>query len=123
MKGIFSLKPKRGVVLAAQVCFFRLSQAATCPRSLCEGTGVKKMVITLKVKYVFDNAGNRFSSKNVADYFKSQQRKIDLNTVYNYLSALQSAKFVLTMDPLWKDNIEGIKHMHVADWLLMKEWD
>lgn len=43
------------------------------------------------VKYVFDNVGNRFSSKNVADYFKSQQRKIDLNTVYNYLNALESA--------------------------------
>ena len=43
------------------------------------------------VKFVFDNVGNRFSSKNVADYFKSQQRKIDLNTVYNYLNALESA--------------------------------
>jgi predicted AAA+ superfamily ATPase len=43
------------------------------------------------VKYVFDNTGNRFSSKNVADYFKSQQRKVDLNTVYNYLNALESA--------------------------------
>jgi len=43
------------------------------------------------VKYVFDNIGNTFSAKNVADYFKSQQRKVDLNTVYNYLSALESA--------------------------------
>ncbi|MET4547277.1 putative AAA+ superfamily ATPase [Pedobacter africanus] len=43
------------------------------------------------VKYVFDNIGNSFSGKNVADYFKSQQRKIDLNTVYNYLYALEGA--------------------------------
>jgi uncharacterized protein len=43
------------------------------------------------VKYVFDNIGNSFSAKSVADYFKSQQRKIDLNTVYNYLNALESA--------------------------------
>jgi hypothetical protein len=43
------------------------------------------------VKYVFDNIGNTFSAKNIADYFKSQQRKIDLNTVYNYLNALESA--------------------------------
>lgn len=181
------------------------------------------------VKYVFDNTGNRFSSKNVADYFKSQQRKIDLNTVYNYLNALESAfiiyriprydvkgkeilktqekyfvgdqaflyamsgyrdryiagilenivmlellrrgykvytgksgeseidfiaennatkiyiqvafrmteqstvdrefnplleikdhypKYVLTMDTIWKDNIEGIRHLHIADWLM-----
>lgn len=46
------------------------------------------------VKYAFDNIGNTFSGKNVADYFKSQQRKVDLNTVYNYLNALVSA-FIL----------------------------
>jgi predicted AAA+ superfamily ATPase len=50
------------------------------------------------VKFVFDNVGNKFSAKNVADYFKSQQRKIDLNTVYNYLSALQSA-FIIDRIP------------------------
>ncbi|HEY9559573.1 MAG TPA: AAA family ATPase [Anseongella sp.] len=43
------------------------------------------------VKYVFDNIGNSFSGKNVADYFKSQQRRVDLNTVYNYLYALEGA--------------------------------
>ncbi len=185
------------------------------------------------VKYVFDNIGNQFSAKNVADYFKSQQRKIDLNTVYNYLNALEGAfiiyriprfdikgkeilktqekyfvgdqsllyalmgykdrlisgvlenivmlelkrrgfrvfigklnnkeidfiaekaekkiyvqvaykiaesttidrefkplleikdhhpKYVVTMDELWKDNLEGIKHKHIADFLLMDEY-
>ena len=183
------------------------------------------------VKFVFNNVGSKFSAKNVADYFKSQQRKVDLNTVYNYLNALQSAfiidriqrydikgkeilktqekyfvgdqtiiyavmgyrdrqisgvlenivmlelkrrgyevytgkwndreidfvaeknenkiyiqvafkmegqstiereftplieirdhypKFVVTMDELWHDNIEGVKHMHIADFLLDK---
>jgi predicted AAA+ superfamily ATPase len=185
------------------------------------------------VKYVFDNVGNKFSAKNVADYFKSQRRKIDLNTVYNYLSALESAfiidriprydlvgkeilktfekyfvsdqaiiysvmgykdrmisgvlenivmlelkrrgykvftgkwgarevdfvaeknenkiyvqvaykmveqstidreftplleikdnhpKYVVTMDEFWKDNIEGVKHMYIADFLLIENW-
>lgn len=46
------------------------------------------------VRYVFDNVGNKFSAKNVADYFKSQQRRIDLNTVYNYLDALEGAFIV-----------------------------
>lgn len=46
------------------------------------------------VKYVFDNIGNTFSAKNVADYFKSQQRKIDTNTVYNYLAALEAAYII-----------------------------
>jgi predicted AAA+ superfamily ATPase len=186
------------------------------------------------VKYVFDNIGNSFSAKNIADYFKSQQRKIDLNTVYNYLNALESAfiihriqrydvkgkellktqekyfvsdpalvyavmgykdrmisgilenivllellsrdydvavgkvgtkeidfiatkgnskfyiqvaymlpepatvereftpllelkdhypKYVVTMDPLWTDSIEGVKHVHIADFLLMESYD
>lgn len=43
------------------------------------------------IKYAFDNIGNTFSGKNIADYFKSQQRKIDINTVYNYLYALEGA--------------------------------
>ena len=46
------------------------------------------------VKFVFENIGNRFSAKNIADYFKSQQRKIELNTIYNYLNALESAFIV-----------------------------
>ena len=50
------------------------------------------------IKYVFDNIGNTFSGKNVADYFKSQQRKIDINTVYNYLNALEGA-FILYRTP------------------------
>lgn len=46
------------------------------------------------VKYALDNIGNTFSGKNVADYFKSQHRKVDINTVYNYLNALEGA-FIL----------------------------
>ena len=46
------------------------------------------------VKFVFDNVGNKFSAKNVADYFKSRHRKIDLNTVYNYLNELEGAFIV-----------------------------
>lgn len=43
------------------------------------------------VKFVFDNIGNRLNAKNIADYFKSQQRKVDINTIYNYLNALEGA--------------------------------
>ena len=43
------------------------------------------------VKYVFENIGNMFSAKKVADYFKNQQRKIDIETIYNYLNALEGA--------------------------------
>jgi uncharacterized protein len=43
------------------------------------------------VKYVFDNIGQPFSVPEVAAYFKSQQRNIDIDTVYNYLRALEAA--------------------------------
>ena len=50
------------------------------------------------VKYAFDNVGNTFSGKNVADYFKSQQRKVDINTIYNYFTYLEGA-FILYRVP------------------------
>ncbi len=56
------------------------------------------------IKYAFDNIGNTFSGKNVADYFKSQQRRVDVNTVYNYLNALEGA-FILYRVPRY--NIRG----------------
>ena len=31
-------------------------------------------------------------------------------------------KYVVTMDELWKDNIDGVKHIHIADFLLKSEW-
>lgn len=43
------------------------------------------------VKFVFDNIGNRLNAKNISDYFKSQQRKVDMNTIYTYLNALEGA--------------------------------
>lgn len=50
------------------------------------------------IRYAFDNIGNTFSGKNVADYFKNQQRKTDINTIYNYLNALVGA-FILYRVP------------------------
>ena len=50
------------------------------------------------VKFVFDNIGNKLNAKNIADYFKSQQRKVDINTIYNYLDALNNA-FVIQRIP------------------------
>lgn len=56
------------------------------------------------VNYIFDNIGNTFSGKNIADYFKSQQRKIDINTIYNYLYALEGA-YLLFRTPRY--NLKG----------------
>ncbi len=31
-------------------------------------------------------------------------------------------KYVVSMDEFWKDNVEGFKHIHIADFLLLKEF-
>ncbi|MCO5268223.1 MAG: ATP-binding protein [Brumimicrobium sp.] len=70
------------------------------------------------IKYAFDNIGNTFSGKNVADYFKSQQRKIDVNTVYNYLTALEGA-FILYRVPRYdikgKEILKTQEKFYVSD--------
>lgn len=43
------------------------------------------------VKYTFDNVGNTFSAKSIADYLKSEHRSLDNETVYNYLEKLEKA--------------------------------
>jgi len=43
------------------------------------------------VMFAFDNVGKTFSAKSISDYLKSEYRKIDNETVYNYLEKLESA--------------------------------
>lgn len=43
------------------------------------------------VKYTFNNIGNTFSAKSISNYFKSEQRKIDNETVHSHLEKLQKA--------------------------------
>lgn len=31
-------------------------------------------------------------------------------------------KYVVSMDELWQDNIEGVKHRHIAEFLLEEHW-
>lgn len=70
------------------------------------------------IKYTFDSIGNTFSGKNVADYFKSQQRKVDVNTVYNYLNALEGA-FILYRVPRYdikgKEILKTQEKFYVSD--------
>jgi len=46
------------------------------------------------VKFAFNNVGRTFSAASIAKYLKSERRAIDNETVYNYLSKLESA-FIL----------------------------
>ena len=46
------------------------------------------------IRYVMDNIGNTFSAKTIADFLKSQGRRLSVETVYNYLDALTAACLV-----------------------------
>ena len=46
------------------------------------------------VKYTFDNVGRTFSANTLSKYIKSQGRKLDVETVYNYLEKLEKAYIV-----------------------------
>lgn len=43
------------------------------------------------VKFAFDNVGKTFSASSISKYLKSENRTIDNETVYNYLSKLENA--------------------------------
>ena len=43
------------------------------------------------VLYIMDNIGNTFSAKSISDFLKNQGRKLSIETIYNYLKALENA--------------------------------
>jgi len=70
------------------------------------------------VKYLFDNIGNRFSAANISAFFKSQQRRIDLNTVYNYLDALENAYIIYRIpryDVRGREILKTLEKCYVGD--------
>lgn len=51
-------------------------------------------VLERLVGFLMMNLGNVFSAKNISAYLKSQQRKIDVETIYNYIRALESSYII-----------------------------
>lgn len=43
------------------------------------------------MQFIMDTVGSTISAKKIADYFKSQHRSVDINTIYTYLDALVSS--------------------------------
>ena len=59
-------------------------------RDLVERKGIRNTELLGRViSFIFDNIGSTFSAKSVADYFKNEFRKVDPETVYNYLALLK----------------------------------
>jgi len=70
------------------------------------------------VRFVFDNIGRTFSAASISKYLKSENRSIDNETVYNYLSKLESA-FILhrcsRYDLQGKEVLKTQEKFYVAD--------
>jgi len=43
------------------------------------------------VHFLMNNVGNIFSAKRISDFLKNQNRRLSVETIYNYLDALESA--------------------------------
>lgn len=46
--------------------------------------------------YIMDNIGQIFSAKKISDYLKNQGRKTSVESVYNYINALEDAMIIYT---------------------------
>ena len=64
------------------------------------------------VRYAFDNIGNIFSARKVAEYLKSQKLQIGIETVQSYLSYLMSA-FLLYKVPRF--DIKGKRLLEIHE--------
>ncbi len=49
------------------------------------------------MKFAFDNVGRTFSAGFISKYLKSENRPIDNETVYNYLSKLKASIFFVAV--------------------------
>ncbi|MGM0367525.1 MAG: ATP-binding protein [Actinomycetota bacterium] len=50
------------------------------------------------IQFLFDNIGNVFSGRKIADYFRKKRRLLSHETVYNYLKYLENA-FIINRVP------------------------
>ncbi len=61
-------------------------------REVVQRYGIRNVELLNRImKYIMDNVRNTFSAKSISDYFKSQYRKVDITTIYNYIDALVSS--------------------------------
>lgn len=62
-------------------------------------------------KYIFDNIGNIFSAKKITDYLKSQNLKVGVETIQNYLAYLGST-FVIHKVPRYDIKGKRLLQLH-----------
>jgi predicted AAA+ superfamily ATPase len=56
------------------------------------------------IKFLFDTSGSIVSARNISDYFKNQGRKVSVDTILEYIAALESA---YTIEKVRRYDIKG----------------
>ena len=77
-----------------------------------------KELLNRLIMFIFDNIGNTFSGSTISKYFKSQNRNVDLETIYNYLNYLEESfiiKKVSRYDIKGKEVLETNEKYYVMD--------
>lgn len=64
------------------------------------------------IHYAADNIGNTFSAHKISTYLKSQQIKIDVETVQDYLGYLTSA---FALHKIKRYDIQGKRHLEISE--------
>lgn len=70
------------------------------------------MMLKSVLRFVFDNIGNRLSSKKIADIMTSDGRKIDTKTVEKYLEALSESYIIYQAK---RYNIKGKQYLKTLE--------
>lgn len=70
------------------------------------------------LSYIADNCGNITAAKNISDFVKSQNRKVSVDTVLNYI---QHAMDALLIHKIRRYNIQGKKLLETYDKYFMSD--
>lgn len=76
------------------------------------------MMLQSVIRFMFDNIGNTFSTKKIADVMTSSGRKIDVKTVEKYLDGLTESMILYRAgryDIKGKQNLRTMEKYYVAD--------
>lgn len=63
------------------------------------------------VRFILENLGKNFSAKTIFDFFKSQQRSIAIETIYNYINWLEEA-FIIYRCPRYDIQCKKVLKTH-----------
>jgi predicted AAA+ superfamily ATPase len=64
------------------------------------------------VRFLFDNVGRLFSARSISDFFKSQKRKVSVDTVLEYILALEAAYII---EKVRRFDIKGKKLLNAQE--------